>query len=161
MKKHLIAISLFGITLLGAGCAASGPKYTEVAQSFPTLAPEEGRIYFFRSNSMFGAAVQPDIHLDGPVVGKSQPGGFFFVDRPAGRHLASATTETEKTLTFTLDAGETKYVRTSPSIGVLVGRIVLELEDPKKAHAEIEKLAFTGKLPLPKKEEKTQTQPSK
>jgi hypothetical protein len=35
-------------------------------------------------------------------------------------------------------------IRSSPSFGLLVGRINLELEDPKKAQTEVEKLSFTG-----------------
>lgn len=45
-----------------------------------------------------------------------------------------------------LDAGETKYVRTSPSFGVLVGRIVPELETPETARKDIEGLNYTGTL---------------
>jgi hypothetical protein len=93
---------------------------------------------------MFGAAIQPDLRLNGEVVGESKPGGFFFVDRPAGKYVASASTETEKTLSFVLDTGETKYVRSSPSLGLLVGRVVLELETPEKANEELPGLSYTG-----------------
>jgi hypothetical protein len=143
MKRRLVlAATLAGAALL-AGCA-TGPKYSEVAKSIPAIKSGEGRVYFFRSNSMVGAAVQPDIRLNGQVVGSSKPGGFFYVDRPAGKYVAAASTETEKTASFTLDPGETKYLRSSPSFGVLVGRIVLEIEDPKKAQAEIETLSLVG-----------------
>jgi hypothetical protein len=143
MKKRLTLAVLIAASVLATGCA-SGPKYAEVASSFPALAADEGRIFFFRSSSMLGAAIQPNIRLDNVVVGSSKPGGFFYVDRPAGNYVASAATETEKTLSFTLDVGETKYIRTSPSFGLLVGRIVLDLETPQTAQTEIEKLSFTG-----------------
>lgn len=126
-----------------AGCA-SGVKYQEMASSIPSLKAGEGRVFFLRSSSMMGAAIQPEIRLNGEVVGHSKPGGFFFVDRPAGNYVASTSTETEKTASFTLAAGETKYVRTSPSFGVMVGRIVVELETPDKAKAELPSLSFTG-----------------
>lgn len=100
-------------------------------------------MYFLRSASMFGAAIQPDLRLNGQVVGESKPGGFFFVDRPAGKYVASAATETEKTLSFALDGGETKYVRSSPSVGLMVGRVVLELETPDKAKEELSSLSYT------------------
>ncbi len=143
MNRRIAAIALCCAAALAAGCA-TGPKYAEVAKSIPAPQAGEGRIYFFRSSSMLGAAIQPDIRLNGVVVGSSKPGGFFYVDRPAGTYLGAASTETEKTLSLVLAAGETKYVRTSPSFGVLVGRINLELEDPQKAQAEIETLSFTG-----------------
>ncbi|HYS62560.1 MAG TPA: DUF2846 domain-containing protein [Paraburkholderia sp.] len=132
-----------GVTLVAAGCA-SGPQYKEMASSIPTLGADHGRIYFFRSGSMVGAGVQPEIKLNGTVVGKSQPGGFFYVDEPAGRYTVSTATETEKTVSFALDAGETKYVRTVISMGLLVGRVVPSLETSENATKEIEGLKYTG-----------------
>ncbi len=128
-----------------AGCAASGARYDQVASSMPSLKAGEGRVYFFRASSMVGAAVQPDIRLDGAVVGESKPGGFFYVDRPAGSHVASSATETEKVVTFVLEPGESKFVRSSISMGLVVGRVVLELEAPEKARTELASLAYTGK----------------
>jgi len=145
--KSLARVLFAGIavTSLMAGCA-SGVKHSEMASSIPSLKSGEGRVYFMRSASMFGAAIQPDIRLNGQVVGESKPGGFFFVDRPAGKYVASAATETEKTLSFVLDSGETKYVRSSPSFGLMVGRVVLELETPEKAKEELGSLSYTGDL---------------
>ena len=143
--KRVVRMVMGGmaISFLMAGCA-SGVKHSEMAASIPTIKPGEGRIYFLRSASMFGAAIQPDLRLNSQVVGESKPGGFFFVDRPAGKYVASASTETEKTLSFVLDGGETKYVRSSPSIGLMVGRVVLELETPDKAKEELSSLSYTG-----------------
>lgn len=142
--KRPVALSaalLVGIFL--AGCA-SGPKFSEISSSIRPIPADEGRIYFFRSSSMMGAAIQPDIRLNGQVVGTSKPGGFFYVDRQAGSYIAATSTETEKTASFTLDVGETKYLRTSTSFGLLVGHVVVEIEDPQKAKAEIETLSLTG-----------------
>ncbi|PLP97244.1 DUF2846 domain-containing protein [Cupriavidus pauculus] len=136
-------IAGMAVSSLLAGCA-SGVKHADMASSLPTLKANEGRIYFMRSASIFGAAIQPDIRLNNDVVGESKPGGFFFVDRAAGKYVASAATETEKTLSFVLDAGETKYVRSSPSMGLMVGRVVLELETPEKAKEELSSLSYTG-----------------
>jgi hypothetical protein len=127
-----------------AGCAATGIKYSELKPSMPTLKPGEGRIYFFRSASMLGAAVQPDVKLNGTTVGTSIPGGFFFADRPAGNYEAHASTEVERKVTFTLGTGETKYIRTSPSFGVFIGRINFELANSTEAEAELPELSYTG-----------------
>jgi len=132
-----------GFTLLMAGCA-TGPAYKEVASSIPTLSADHGRIYFFRSGNPIGSGLQPDIKLNGQVVGGSKPGGFFYIDEPAGQYTVSTATETEKTLSFALDAGETKYVRTSVSMGILVGRIVPTLESEDAAMKEIADLKYTG-----------------
>lgn len=144
MKRTFLKLAAAAaVAAVLSGCA-TGVKYQDMANTIPAVKPNQGRVYFLRSSSMVGAAIQPEIRLDGQVVGESKPGGFFFVDKAPGNYLASTSTETEKTLSFTLAAGETKYVRTSPSFGLLVGRIVVELEAPDKAQAELPSLSFTG-----------------
>jgi hypothetical protein len=144
IKRAFLRVASAGaVVVLMAGCA-SGVKYQDMASSIPTIKQGEGRIYFYRDASMFGAAIQPDIRLNGAVVGQSKPGGFFFVDRAAGKYAASTSTEVENAANFVLDTGETKYLKTSPSLGVLMGRIVVEIETPEKAKADINSLSFTG-----------------
>lgn len=130
------------VALVAAGCA-SGPQYQEMAASIPTLGADHGRIYFFRSSSLMGAGIQPDIKLNGDVVGASTPGGFFYIDKPAGQYTVSTSTEAEKNVSFALNAGETKYVRTSVSMGLLVGHITPSLETPETAIKEIEDSKYT------------------
>lgn len=142
MRKLYRSLLLCTATLVTLAGCASGPSYKEMASSIPVLSSQNGRVYFFRSSSPLGAALQPDIKLNGEKVGESKPGGFFYVDKPAGRYTVSTATETEKTLSLALDAGETKYVRTSPSLGLLVGRVVPTLEDAGAAQKEIEGLSY-------------------
>lgn len=145
-RLHLIAA--LAVAGLLAGCA-TGPKYTEVASAIPTLKPAEGRIYFYRTSAL-GAAVQPTINLNGTAVGTSITSGFFFVDRPPGSYEVMMGTEVERKLTFTLEAGQERFVRTSISLGLLVGRPHAELVDAKEAREEISTLSYTG-TPLQKK----------
>jgi hypothetical protein len=119
-----------------AGCA-SGPPFKEVSASFPALAPDKGRIFFYRPSAA-GAAVKPDVNLNGQVVGSSVSHGFFFVDRPAGDYKVSTTTEVEKTLTFHLDRGQTRYVRLNISMGFMVGHVYPTLAEPDVGKKEIE-----------------------
>jgi hypothetical protein len=139
----LAAVAAVSVTL--AGCA-SGIKHKDILTSMPAVASGQGRIYFLRSNSFVGAALQPEIRLNGEAVGKSMPGGFFYVDRPAGKYIAAGSTEVEKTVSFELRAGETKYVRSSTSVGILVGRVILDLETPEKALQELGDLSYTGRV---------------
>jgi hypothetical protein len=127
-----------------AGCAAEGPLHKEVAASFPTVPADKGRIYFYRGDTFMGAAVTSDITLNARVVGKSERGSFFFVDENPGNCKASASTEVEREVTFTLAAGETKYIKSSVSMGVMVGRVNLELVGPADAANEITELHYTG-----------------
>jgi hypothetical protein len=140
----MVAVTLCAVTLFG--CAASGPKLSDLQKNgdISTLQPDLGRIYFYRKDSLAGTAVRPNIKLDGNVVGESIPGGFFFVDALPGSHIVSATTEVERTVTFRLAAGETKYVKTSTSIGFLVGHVNPEVSNPAEAQSALAELSFTG-----------------
>ena len=144
MKNRLSRFALLAAVMLVAAGCASGPRHAEVASSIPPLKAGEGRIYFYRSSSMVGAAIQPSIVVNGKVVGDSKPGGFFFVDLPPGNVEVSTSTEVEKKATFTLERGQTRYVRTSPSFGVLVGRIVPELVDTATGEAELRETSYIG-----------------
>jgi hypothetical protein len=132
-----------GAALIATGCA-SGPQYKDVASAIPTLAADHGRIYFFRADGFGGAPIQPDIKLNDKVVGRSVPGGFFFVDELPGVYTVSTSTEVKRDIKFTLHAGDTKYVRTSVSMGLLIGHITPTLDDPETAPQEVEQLKYTG-----------------
>lgn len=138
-----ITRGLFTAALLAAvlsGCA-TGAKYTEVVSTIPPMAQSEGRIYFYRP-SAFGAAVQPDINLNGQKVGTAKPHGFYFVDRAPGNYEVAAATETEKKLTFTLEPRQERFVRLKIQMGLFVGRIVPELVDKSEAEKELKELSF-------------------
>lgn len=138
IKRALLAAVLLVLPL--AGCA-TGPKYREVVSTIPALTPSQGRVYFYRPSAL-GAAVQPDINLNGQKVGAAKPHGFYFVDRAPGNYEVTAATETEKKLTFTLEPRQERYVRLKIQFGVFVGRIVPELVDKVEAEEELQGLSF-------------------
>ncbi len=135
-------------SLLASGCA-TGPSFQEVAQTMPPLRADEGRVFFFRSSSPIGAAIQPELRIDEEVVGRSRPGGFFYADRKPGSYVAAGTTEVETTRHFKLAAGETRYLRSSITFGVLAGRLQLSEEDEANARGEMASLSYTGEWPVP------------
>lgn len=137
-------VVLFAACVMLAGCASSGPKFDEVRAAIPGIEAGKARIFFYRDASIVGAAMQPNIYLNSEIVGSSQPGGFFFVDRPPGKFEISVTTEVENTIEFTVAAGQTAYVRTSISLGVLVGRAQAQRVEPDQALREIADLHYTG-----------------
>jgi hypothetical protein len=146
MIRFLKACNIVAVTLFISACA-TGPKYHTMKESIPALAPGKGRIYFYRSNSFVGAGVQPSIKLNNQVVGKSKPGGFFFVDRSPGDIEISTATEVEKKLTFKLEDKQTRYVKTYISIGLLLGRVYPELVDNETGEKEIAESSYIGEAP--------------
>ena len=139
----IISSLLIVVAVALGGCASSGPKLSEMKAGIAPIPTDNGRVYFYRNSSMLGAAIQPDIRLNGNVVGSSKPGGFFYADVPAGNCTVATATEVEKQLTFTIGPKETKYVKTSPSFGILVGRIIPELVPAGDAEKDLADLHYT------------------
>ena len=129
-----------------SGCA-SGPKYSDIKNAIPAVDPAAGRIYFYRSSAL-GAAIQPDIRLNGEVVGEMKPLGFFYIDRPPGQYEVSAQTEVEATLHVSLESNQTQYVKGSITFGFLVGHPDFTLVDRANALVELDDLSYTGTAAL-------------
>jgi hypothetical protein len=144
-KLYQTILLATGAALLAAGCA-SGPQFKEMdAASIPTLKPDYGRVYFFRESSFIGAAVGPQINVDGVPVGRSISGEYFYVDEPVGTHTISVKTEAENTVTFSLTAGETKYVRTIVTPGFIVAHVRPYVDTPETATEDIKSLKYMGR----------------
>lgn len=141
MLRQLKTAAILVSALLLAACA-SGPKFAEVKSSFPPLAANQGRIFFYRTTAGGGFAVQPSIMLNGQKVGDSQPGGFFYVDRPPGAYEVLCSTEVKGTTNLVLTAGQVRYVKTNISMGFFVGHVTPELIDPEEGAVAIEKLHY-------------------
>ena len=142
MRVQFKQLTIPVFVLLLTACA-SGPKYSEVASDFAALDPAQGRIYIYRPSS-FGAAVRPNVKLNGAVVGEAISYGFFFVDREPGEYTIMTSTEVDRSLSLTLRAGQTRYVRLGISFGFLVGHVYPELVDNTVGEGEIRKLSYTG-----------------
>jgi len=140
MRLSRVLFAAVLVVLAFTGCA-SGPKYAEVRPTLASPAPSQGRIIFYRPSAL-GAAVQPDIKLNGQKVGTAKPHGFYFVDRAPGNYEVTAATETEKKLTFTLEPRQERFVRLKIQMGLMVGRIVPELVDRSEAESELKDLAY-------------------
>ena len=145
MSKRQILMALGLAAVIGiTGCAAKGPSLGMISDRMPMLHADQGRIFFYRDKSMFGAAVQPMIRLNGEEVGKSVPGGFFFVDRPAGDYEASSSTEVKRSVTFTLAPAETRYIRTTVGMGFFVGHVYPELVSAEDGEKALPSMSYIG-----------------
>ncbi len=54
------------------------------------------------------------------------------------------STEVDRSLSFTLDAGQTRYVRLNISMGFFVGHIYPELVEPEVGAKEIVECSYVG-----------------
>jgi len=143
MKKMFKIIVLFCL-LFTIGCA-SGPKYMEVAQTIPELNPDKGRIYVYRS-TILGAAIQPDVKLNGEVIGSSIARGFYFVDREPGDYKLMTSTEVDRSPSFILEADQIRYVRLNVSMGFFVGHVYPELVEEVIAQKELQECSYVKEV---------------
>ena len=148
LKRLIVLVLAVGLS----ACAVSGQKFSEATPAGATpaagtkstaLDPENGRIYFYRT-MLLGAAVQPEVLVNGQVVGRATPNGFFFVDRKPGSYEVTTTTEVELKLTLTLDKGQTRFVKLNLGMGFFVGHVYPELMDNDVGQKEIADTRFTG-----------------
>lgn len=140
--KTLRMLGLAIVFVVLAGCA-SGPKFNTVESALPPVPSGKARIFFYRSGSL-GAAIQPDVRLNGTVVGKAEPNGVFYLDRDPGNMEVITGSEIDRKLTFTAGARETRYVKLGVGFGVVVFRIIPELMSEEQAKKDMAGLAYTG-----------------
>jgi len=119
--------------------------YSEMKGKIAPLRSDEGRVFVYRDSSL-GAAVTPSVAINGKIVGVSRSNGFFYSDLPPGNYKISAETEVERSLSFTLAAGETKYVRASMSFGILVGRLNFDLVNQAAGEEALQGLAYSPEI---------------
>ena len=143
---RLFACCIVALTL---SACASGMKFTEMNPSTAPKDQDTGRIFFYRT-TVLGAALQPDIRLNGTKVGDAIAQGFFYVDRPPGNYEIVTSTEVDRKVTFVLDKGQTRFVRFSVSMGFFVGHVYGELVDSAVGLEEIKECKYTGAEDAPK-----------
>ena len=141
MQGGRFAVLAFGLL---AACAPVGTTYTSMSATLPAPNPGEGRVFFYTPKVGFGGDVQPEIRLNGAVVGFAVPSGFFYVDRPAGRYEATGKTAADGRLDFPLAAGETKYVRAAAPSAFSVNAIHFLLVPATEGKADMAPLVYSG-----------------
>ena len=97
-----------------------------------------------------GAALRPDINLNGTKVGDSIAQGFFYVDRPPGNYEVVTSTEVDRKVTFVLEKEQTRFVKFSVSMGFFAGHVYGELVDSAMGLEEIKDCKYTGAEESPK-----------
>jgi hypothetical protein len=143
MRSKIGALPLVFVGFLLASCA-SPRGVDEPPWQPPALKPGFARVYFTRAAELGGYALQPEIRMNNEVVGRSVPGGFSYVDRPPGKYVVTTATEVENAVSFQLAAGETKYIKTRVSPGILVGHVTPTLEFPEQGQSDISRLRYVG-----------------
>ena len=138
-KMKAVTTLLMASALAIGGCA-SGAKFNDYAAKLPPPKLGDGRIWFYRPQKLLGAAIQPTVYLNREAVGTAKPGGFFHVDRPAGRYEVTCKTEWSDSTSFSLAPQSTKYIRLILVPGLLVGHVLPREESRSEALEDLQTL---------------------
>ena len=130
------------VVMVLTGCA-SGPAFDTVASTMQPTAAQDGRLFIYRPSAL-GAAIQPSVRLNEEIIGTAKPRGFFYVDRPAGTYVVSASTEAKRSLSVNLEPGDEKYIRLEMKIGVLAGHVKPVLVEKSVGLEELKKTKYIG-----------------
>jgi hypothetical protein len=137
-------LAILALALL-VGCGAPvGTSYTEMSVSLPPVKAGESRVFFYTPALRFGGDVQPEIRVNGTLVGFAVPSGFFYVDRPAGRYETTGKTAADGRLELPLAAGETRYVRATARSAFSVNAVHLLLVPATEGQADMAGLVYSG-----------------
>lgn len=145
-EKLSTRLALTTCAVLLHGCAATGPTFEVVRNSFPTVKEGNGRLFFYREYESFGAGMRPAIFACNKKVGESIPGGVFYVDLPTGECDVSIPTVLyggERKLRVSILPARPQYIRTWIGGSGFGGRTNMELVPEEKANDAIKRLAFT------------------
>jgi hypothetical protein len=101
-----------------AACVTQGKPVTGTTAEIAAEPPAAGlgRIYFYRLEEAFLAAVEPSIIVNGKWVGTARYGEVFFRDALPGRYEVFSTDNDDDVVSFTLGEGETVYIKTEPHL---------------------------------------------
>jgi hypothetical protein len=137
-------LAILALALLAACAAPVGTSYTAMSVSLPPVKAGESRVFFYTPALRFGGDVQPEIRVNGTLVGFAVPSGFFYVDRPAGRYEATGKTAADGRLELPLAAGETRYVRATAPSAFSVNAVHLLLVPATEGQADMAGLVYSG-----------------
>jgi Protein of unknown function (DUF2846) len=142
MKVRILTLALATTAALMTGCASVTPgdpaRGAELKKFQPN--PAVGQVYVCRGGSFLGAAITPTIELNGRAIASLSRNNFFYVELAPGDHtIIAKTPEHDSKFPFKIAAGEQVFFQTWITIGVLVGRGVIDTmsaEEGKKCVSE-------------------------
>jgi hypothetical protein len=137
----VISIALVSIGTVENTFAA---KFKDVP--LPAVETGKGRVFIYRTKSVFGAAMRSPIYVNAKMIGKSKRGTIGYLDLAPGMYdittEGQAFSDNEGGVNFALLSGQTLYVKTWIGGSGFINRTNVSIIDPKEANVDIPKLKF-------------------
>jgi len=118
------------LILLITGCAATGPSYTDIKSTIPSLESGKSRLYFLRENAFMLSAVAARVQVNGVKVADIYSGGFVYLDRSAGEAFIMVDASLhpgEWRGKFTLEGGKEYFFLVTPNSNKVMAGVFLGL----------------------------------
>ena len=132
--SRLVIVSLiFTATILMLGCAASGPAFIKIE----TIPEQKGIVYLYRSKTIVGGAIVPQIWCNGRPVVELKRGGYYPYFADIGENIFTAKTEARTTVKVDVEPGKEYYIKLRIGVGIGVGRPHLNLMNEQQGAEEI------------------------
>jgi hypothetical protein len=142
LKKFVFAAFVLAAMPASAAWGAD-TTFATLHASEPALAADSGRIYLYRESSMMGAAVQPDVYVNGVQVWVAKNGDYYYIDRPAGSYeINTSTDDKDDAITLPLVAGQSTYVQIHIKFGLFAGHGAPLIVNPQQAADAIKDLDY-------------------
>jgi hypothetical protein len=109
-------IAAVTVSLVLAGCATLGEKYTPAA----SVPANRAAVYVYRPSAM-APAISPNVQGNGVGLSDLPAHGYFVYYAAPGELTLTAHTEATTSVTLDVKAGETYYVKGSVGMGFFVG----------------------------------------
>lgn len=143
MKLDLIRLSSFAlVAALASATADAAPLDPAVAAKLGPPADGKAQVVFFRPAKFAGAAMGYIVREGKDELGKLRNGKYFVATVEPGAHTYTVHSEAKDNLNLEVEAGETYFVSSSMSMGLLVGHPNLSpstVEEFQKVMDKLEK----------------------
>lgn len=132
---RFVMLAAAAAMMLAAPLGAQGNE-APIPTKSGTIGPapaEQGQIIFYRTGSMFGAALGCTVHEgEGAAdveLARLGSGKYYVVNAAPGKHQYYTKGEAKDRLNMEIEAGETYFVRCNIGMGVMSGRANLSPSD--------------------------------
>lgn len=131
--KKIISVFTISLFLLLSACASV--DYSQPAV-FPEARPDQALIYFYRTPGFIGSTYRFNLSENQNVVGAMAQDSYFYLFTTPGEHtykLTDNNLEKGESITMTVQAGQTYYVKVDVEFEVMGGKPIFTPVDKAQA----------------------------
>lgn len=113
--KTFAAISI----LLALSACGASKQAKPITGNLPAISPESARIYFYRSQVPFLAAIEPEFLVNGKSVGAAKINQVLYRNAQPGNYEIKISSDIENPILILLKPGEARYFKAYGTTSVI------------------------------------------